>query len=347
MWELDHKESWSLKNRCFWIVVLEKTFESPLDCKEIKLVNPKGNQYWIFIGRTDAETEAPNFGHLIQRTDSLEKTWCWGRLKAGGEGDDRGWDGQMALPTRWTWPWISSRSWWWIGKAGVQQSMEVRRVRHNWVTDLNGPCCMSKFPLTCCMFLSFNMLYVKTYVKISFLLSQIIFHCMSHFVHTLVAGHWVTSIFWLMWITAPWTQEHMFESLRSLLLGMYPEVELLNHMVILGLIFLRNMSSDFSTSFSMSVMFWDFCCCLKRIAILMNVKWYLIGEFVFCIIGVGGIVQFALMDFSCCHKLYFIFAVSLSLDFPTSCAASLLTSYLETTVPSDPLLCTVELKLWP
>ena len=58
MWELDHKESWALKNWCFQIVVLEKTLESPLDCKEIKLVNPKGNQPWIFNGRTDAEAEA-------------------------------------------------------------------------------------------------------------------------------------------------------------------------------------------------------------------------------------------------------------------------------------------------
>ena len=59
MWELDYKESWALKNWCFWTVVLEKTFESPLDCKEIKAVNPKGNQSWIFIGRTDVEAEAP------------------------------------------------------------------------------------------------------------------------------------------------------------------------------------------------------------------------------------------------------------------------------------------------
>ena len=59
MWELDHKEGWALKNWCFWTVVLEKTLESPLDCKKIKPVNPKGNQPWIFIGRTDAEAEAP------------------------------------------------------------------------------------------------------------------------------------------------------------------------------------------------------------------------------------------------------------------------------------------------
>jgi len=74
MWELDHKEGWALKNGCFWTVVLEKTLESHLDCKEIKPVNPKINQLWIFIGRTDAEAETPILSHLMWRTDSLEKT---------------------------------------------------------------------------------------------------------------------------------------------------------------------------------------------------------------------------------------------------------------------------------
>ena len=75
MWELDHKESWALKNWCFWTVVLEKTLESPLDCKEIKPVNPKRNQSWIVIGRTDAEAETPILWPPdVKRTDSLEKT---------------------------------------------------------------------------------------------------------------------------------------------------------------------------------------------------------------------------------------------------------------------------------
>ena len=106
MWKLDHKESWAPKNWCFWNVVLEKTLESPLDCKEIKPVNPKGNQSWIFIGRTDAE--APVLCHLMWRTDDWKRPWCWERLKAGGEGDDRGWDGWMASLTQWTWVWASS-----------------------------------------------------------------------------------------------------------------------------------------------------------------------------------------------------------------------------------------------
>ena len=83
MWELDHKESWAPKNSCFWTVVLEKTLESPLDSKEIKPVNPKGNQSWIFLGRTDAKAEAPILGHLMERTDSLEKILMLGKTEDG------------------------------------------------------------------------------------------------------------------------------------------------------------------------------------------------------------------------------------------------------------------------
>ena len=68
------------------------------------------------------------FGHLMLRTDSLKRPWCWERLKAGGEGDDRGWDGRMASPTRWTWIWASSGSWWWTGKPCVLQSRGSQRV---------------------------------------------------------------------------------------------------------------------------------------------------------------------------------------------------------------------------
>ena len=77
------------------------------------------------------------FGHLMWRTDSLERPWCWERLKAGGEGDDRGWDGWMASLTRWTWVWANSGSWRWTGKPGVLQSMGSQRVRHDWATELN------------------------------------------------------------------------------------------------------------------------------------------------------------------------------------------------------------------
>ena len=90
MWKLDHKEGWVLKNWCFWNVVLEKkTLENPLDCKELKLVNPERNQPWIFIGRTDAEAETPLLWPLDskRRADSLENTLMLGKI----EGKRRGW----------------------------------------------------------------------------------------------------------------------------------------------------------------------------------------------------------------------------------------------------------------
>ena len=134
----DHKEGWAMKNWCFQIVMLEKTLESPLDCKEIKPVNPKGNQSWILIGRTDAEAEAP----ILWPPDGEELThckspWCWERLKAKGEKDGRGWDGWMALPTQWIWVWANSGRQWRTRKPGMLQSMGWQRVRHYWTTELN------------------------------------------------------------------------------------------------------------------------------------------------------------------------------------------------------------------
>ena len=116
MWELDYKESWVPKNWRFWTVVLEKTLESPLDCKKIQPVHPKGNQSWIFIGRTDAEAETPILWPPDAELTHLKRPWCWERLKVGGEGDNRGWDGWMASPTQWTWVWASSRRWWRAGR---------------------------------------------------------------------------------------------------------------------------------------------------------------------------------------------------------------------------------------
>ena len=132
MWELDHKESWALKNWCFWTVVLEKTLESALDCKEIQPVNPKGNQPWISGEGLMLKLKAT----WCEELTHLKRPWCWERLKAGGEGDDRGWDGWMASPTQWTCVWVDSESWWWTGRPGVLQFMGSQRVRHNWVTEL-------------------------------------------------------------------------------------------------------------------------------------------------------------------------------------------------------------------
>ena len=89
MWELDYKERWVQKNWCFWTVVLEKTLESPLDYKEIQPVHPKGNQSWVFIGRTDVEAETNISATWCKELTHLKRPWCWERLKAGGEEDDR------------------------------------------------------------------------------------------------------------------------------------------------------------------------------------------------------------------------------------------------------------------
>ena len=125
IWELHHVRA--LKNWCFWAVVLEKTLESPLVCKEIKPVNPKGNQSWIFIRRTDAEAEAPKLWPPDAKSPLTGgKPWCWERLRVGEVGD-RGW-GWMASSTQWTWVRESSGRWWRTGKPGMLQSTGSWRV---------------------------------------------------------------------------------------------------------------------------------------------------------------------------------------------------------------------------
>ena len=137
VWELDYKESWVPKNWCFWTMVLEKTLESPLDCKEIQPVHPRGISPEYSLEGLMLKLKLQYFGHLMRRTYSLEKPWCWETLKAGGEGDDRGWNGWMASANQCTWVWASSGSWWWTGKPGVLQPMGLQRIWHNWVTELN------------------------------------------------------------------------------------------------------------------------------------------------------------------------------------------------------------------
>ena len=118
-------------------VVLEKTLESPLDCKEIQPVHSKGDQSWVFFGRTDANAETPILWPLHAKSWLIGRLWCWEGLGAGGEGDNRGWDGWMASLIWWTWVWVNSESWWWTGRPGVLRFKGSQRVGHNWVTELN------------------------------------------------------------------------------------------------------------------------------------------------------------------------------------------------------------------
>ena len=139
MWELAYKESWELKNCCFWSMVLEKTLESPLDCKEIQPVHPKGNQSWMFIGRTDAEAETPNAlapvvkNWLTGKHPDAGKDW---RQEEKGMTEDEmvGWH----QPTRWPWVWVNSGSWWWMCYDSWGRKELDTTERLNW-TELN-PC---------------------------------------------------------------------------------------------------------------------------------------------------------------------------------------------------------------
>ena len=137
MWELDYKESWALMNWCFWIVVLEKTLESPLDCKEIQPVHPKGDQSWVFTGRTDVEAETPILwppdvkSWLIWKDRDAEKHWGQ-EEKRTGEDEMVGWHHRLT-----EYECVSSGSWRWTGRPEMLQSMGSQRVRHNWMTELN------------------------------------------------------------------------------------------------------------------------------------------------------------------------------------------------------------------
>ena len=161
MWELDYKENWVLKNWCFWTVMLEKTLESPLDCKEIQAVHPKENQSWLFIGRIDVEAETPIlWPPWYKELTHWKRPWCWERLKAWGERADRGRDHWMASLTQWTWVWVNSKSWWWTGRPGLLQSMGSQEVGHYWVTELNWISCIKWINKKNLLYRKVSLLYI-------------------------------------------------------------------------------------------------------------------------------------------------------------------------------------------
>ena len=133
MWEWDYKESWALKNWCFWTVVLENTLKGPLNCKEIQPVHPEGNQSWIFIGRTDATAETPILW------PPYAKSWLIGKDSDAGRDcgqEEKGMaEDEMAGCHRLL-DGVNSGSWWWTGRPGVLRFMGSQRVRHDW-TELN------------------------------------------------------------------------------------------------------------------------------------------------------------------------------------------------------------------
>ena len=140
MWELDCEESWVLKNRCFLTVVLEKTLESPLDCKDVQPVHSKGDQPWVFFGGNDAKAEAPVFWPphekrwLIRKDSDAGRDW--GQEEKGmTENEMAGWHYQL---DGCEFTLLSElQEIWWTGRPGVLQCMGSQRVGHDWATELN------------------------------------------------------------------------------------------------------------------------------------------------------------------------------------------------------------------
>ena len=132
VWDLAYNESWVVKNWCFWTAVLEKTVESPLDCKEIQPVHSEGDQPWDFFGRNDAKAETPVLWPSHAKSWLIGKDWSWEGLGVGRKGGDREWYGWMASLTQWTWVWVNSGRWWWTGRL---RFMGSQRVGHDWATE--------------------------------------------------------------------------------------------------------------------------------------------------------------------------------------------------------------------
>ena len=134
-WE--YKESWAPKNWCFWTVVLRRLLRIPWTARLsnqsiLKEISPEYSLEGLML-----YLKLQYFGHLMWRTDSFEKTLMLGNIEGRRRSGQKGWNGWMASPTQWRWVWVTSGSWWWTGRPGLWQSMELQRVRYDWATELN------------------------------------------------------------------------------------------------------------------------------------------------------------------------------------------------------------------
>ena len=142
MWELEHKEGWVRKSWSFWTVVLEKTLESFLDCKEAKPVNPRKSTLNIHWKDWCWSWSSNTLSTWCEKPTHWKRPWCWERLKAGGEGDNRGWDGLATSLTQWTRVWANSRRQWRTGKPVMLHVVHGVTKSHTW---------LSKWPTTICL----------------------------------------------------------------------------------------------------------------------------------------------------------------------------------------------------
>ena len=133
-----YNKSWTPKNWCFWTLwywrrLLRVSWTARRSNQSIlKEISPEHSLEGLML-----KLKLQYFDHRCEELTLFKRPWCWERLKVGGEGDDRRWDGWMASPTQWTWVWVGAGSWWWTGKSGMLQSMGSQRVGHNWATALN------------------------------------------------------------------------------------------------------------------------------------------------------------------------------------------------------------------
>ena len=131
--ELDHKEGWALKNWCFEQWFWRRLLRAPETARRsnqsiLNKINPEYSLEALML-----KLKVQYFGHLMWRATPWKRPWCWERLRAGGEGDDRGWDGWMTSLTQWTWVWVNSGSWWWTGRPGMLQSVGLQSG--TWLND--------------------------------------------------------------------------------------------------------------------------------------------------------------------------------------------------------------------
>ena len=136
IWELEYKESWAPKNWCFELWCWRRLLRVPWTARRsnqpiLQEISPEYS-----LERLCWSKNSNTLATWCEELTHLKRPWCWERLKAGGEGNDRGYV-WMASPTPWTWVWVNSGSWWWTGRPGMLQSMGSRRVGHDWVTELN------------------------------------------------------------------------------------------------------------------------------------------------------------------------------------------------------------------